>query len=75
VRILLISANTEKINILPIPLGLNYVAGAAQHKGHDVRVLDLMTHADSRVTISEGRISPNNSLLAPAFYMVEEIED
>jgi radical SAM superfamily enzyme YgiQ (UPF0313 family) len=52
-RILLISANTEKINILPIPLGLNCVAGAAQNRDHDVRMLDLMTHTDSRVTISE----------------------
>ena len=45
-RVLLISANTEKINILPAPLGLNYVAAAAQESDHDVRLLDLMSHAD-----------------------------
>lgn len=50
-RILFISANTEKINILPMPLGLAYVAAAAQNKGHDVRVLDLMAHPDSRLPI------------------------
>jgi len=52
-RVLLISANTEKINIVPIPLGLNYVAAATQSKGHDVRVMDLMAHADSRAAIRE----------------------
>ena len=52
-RVLLISANTEKINILPMPLGLNYVAAATQNKGHEVKVLDLMAHADSRLPIEE----------------------
>ena len=52
-RVLLISANTEKINILPMPLGLNYVAAAAQNKGHNVKVFDLMAHADSRLPIRE----------------------
>ncbi|MHB8908505.1 MAG: B12-binding domain-containing radical SAM protein [Syntrophales bacterium] len=46
-RVLLISANTEKINLVPLPLGLNCVAMAAQTSGHDVRVLDLMAEADS----------------------------
>ncbi len=36
-----------------MPLGLHYVAAAAQDKGHDVLTLDLMTHADFRLTISE----------------------
>jgi radical SAM superfamily enzyme YgiQ (UPF0313 family) len=52
-RVLLIAANTEKINVLPMPLGLHYVAAATQDKGHDVLMLDLMTHADFRLTISE----------------------
>ncbi|HUN56413.1 MAG TPA: radical SAM protein [Smithella sp.] len=52
-RVLLISANTEKISILPMPLGLNYVAAATRNKGHDVRVLDLMVHADFRLPVSD----------------------
>lgn len=52
-RIFLISANTEKINIVPMPLGLNYVAAATQDKGHDVLILDLMDHKDSRLSIRE----------------------
>ncbi len=42
-RVLLVSANTEQINILPIPLGLNCVAVAAREAGHEIRVLDLMS--------------------------------
>lgn len=52
-RVLLISANTEKINILPMPLGLLYVAASTINKGHDVRVLDLMTHEESWHPIRE----------------------
>jgi len=52
-RVLFISANTEKINLLPMPLGLAYVAAAAQNKGHDVRVLDLMAQPDSRLPIRD----------------------
>lgn len=52
-RVLLISANTEKINILPLPLGLNCVAVATRKAGHDVRLLDLMAENDNRLAISE----------------------
>lgn len=46
-KVLLISANTERINILPLPLGLICVAVAARNAGHDVKLLDLMAAADS----------------------------
>jgi radical SAM superfamily enzyme YgiQ (UPF0313 family) len=52
-RVLLISANTEKINILPLPLGLNCVAVATRNAGHDVRLLDLMAEKDNRLAIAE----------------------
>jgi radical SAM superfamily enzyme YgiQ (UPF0313 family) len=52
-RVLLISANTEKVNIAPMPLGLNYVAAATQNKGHNVLVLDLMGYADFQLPIRE----------------------
>lgn len=52
-KVLLISANTEKINILPLPLGLNYVAAATRNSGHDVTVLDLMTENNSQFIIKE----------------------
>jgi hypothetical protein len=52
-RVLLISANTERINIPPLPLGLSYVAAATRNGGHDVRVLDLMAEDDSESLIRE----------------------
>src|SRR4030042_4806845 len=46
VKALLISANTERINLVPLPLGLGCVAAATQSAGHDVRGLDLMREGD-----------------------------
>ncbi len=50
-KVLLISANTGRINITPLPLGLNCVAAAVRGAGHEVRMIDLMADGDSRVTI------------------------
>ena len=52
-RLLLISANTEQINILPLPLGLNCVAVAVRNAGHDVQLLDLMTGQDDDTAVTE----------------------
>ena len=52
-RVLLISANTERINILPLPLGLNSVAVAARNAGHDVELVDLMTEENTQSVIKE----------------------
>jgi radical SAM superfamily enzyme YgiQ (UPF0313 family) len=46
-KVLLISANTEKINLLPLPLGLGCVAAATKSAGHETMVLDLMADGDS----------------------------
>ncbi|NPU85512.1 MAG: radical SAM protein [Syntrophaceae bacterium] len=52
-RVLLISANTEQINILPLPLGLNCVAMAVRNAGHEVRLLDLMVERDYHSSVRE----------------------
>ena len=59
-NVLLISANTETTNMIPLPLGLNCVAVAARNAGHDVHVLDLMNAADhgERIRQSVHRIRP-----------------
>ena len=41
-KVLLISANTEKINMPTLPMGLGLVAAAAARAGHRVDFLDLM---------------------------------
>jgi len=50
-KVLLISANTEQINIVPLPLGLNCIAAAARNAGYDVKLVDLMTEKDNRLSI------------------------
>ena len=45
-KTLLISANTEQVNMAVMPLGLGCVAEAAQNAGHEVRLLDLMFEPD-----------------------------
>ena len=47
-RVLFISANTEKINMPTLPLGLACVATATRKSGHDVAMVDLMTEEDTR---------------------------
>ena len=41
-RVLLISANREEINMRTLPLGLACVAAATKKQGHEVTLLDLM---------------------------------
>jgi len=45
-RVLIIAANTERGNMITMPLGAGLVAGAARRAGHDVRFLDLLNCAD-----------------------------
>jgi radical SAM superfamily enzyme YgiQ (UPF0313 family) len=47
-KVLLISANTENLNMPTLPLGLACVAAATQKAGHDVHIVDLMTEQDVR---------------------------
>jgi len=50
-RVLLISANTERINLPTFPLGLACVAQAILKRGHRVECLDLMAEEDSEEAV------------------------
>jgi radical SAM superfamily enzyme YgiQ (UPF0313 family) len=52
-RILLISANREEINMLTWPLGLACVAAATQKAGHQVKLLDLIEADDPTAALNE----------------------
>ncbi len=52
-RVLLISANTERSGILPLPLGLACVAAACRKAGHEVVLLNLMFEGDTETLIRE----------------------
>jgi len=46
-RVLLISANTESINMPVIPVGLGAVAASTRNAGHEVELVDLMSASDT----------------------------
>ena len=52
-RVLLISSNTEQINMPVLPMGLASVAAATQEAGHEVKLLNLMLHGNSQELIEE----------------------
>ncbi|MFC1516716.1 B12-binding domain-containing radical SAM protein [Thermodesulfobacteriota bacterium] len=47
-KVLLISANTEQINMPVLPLGMAYVAAAVENAGHEVKTVNLMMAQDVR---------------------------
>ncbi len=51
-NVLLISANTERINLPTLPYGLALVAGAVRSAGHEVAMLDLLREANPRAAIA-----------------------
>jgi hypothetical protein len=52
-KVFLISANTEQINMPVLPLGLAYVAVAAANQGRTVKMLNLMMQTDTQKDLSE----------------------
>jgi radical SAM superfamily enzyme YgiQ (UPF0313 family) len=50
-KVLLISANTEQINMPVLPLGLACVAAAIDSQGHTVKLLNLMMQTDIQKTL------------------------
>ncbi len=55
-RVLLISANTEQINMPVLPIGLASVAAAIEKAGHDVKLVNLMTRENS-ISLLEAAIA------------------
>ena len=51
-RVLLISANTERINLPTFPLGLACVTQATMDQGHEVEWLDLMAEAEPEEAVT-----------------------
>jgi radical SAM superfamily enzyme YgiQ (UPF0313 family) len=52
-RVLLVSANTESINMPVIPVGLAAVAAATRNAGHRVELIDLLSVKDAGSAIKE----------------------
>jgi radical SAM superfamily enzyme YgiQ (UPF0313 family) len=60
-NVLLVSANTERINLPTLPYGLALVAGAVRAAGHTVAILDLRHETEPRAAIARAvtEIRPN----------------
>jgi radical SAM superfamily enzyme YgiQ (UPF0313 family) len=52
-RVLLVSANREEINMRTWPLGLACVAAAAEQAGHRVKLLDLFSETEPRSALEQ----------------------
>ena len=52
-KVLLISANTERITMQTVPLGLALVSAATKQAGHEVAFLDLLSAPDPRTAIQK----------------------
>jgi radical SAM superfamily enzyme YgiQ (UPF0313 family) len=62
-KVLLISANTEQINMPVLPLGLAYVAAAADSQGHTVKMLNLMMQTDTQKALHEAIVEFNPEII------------
>ena len=51
--VLLIAANTERMNMVPLPYGLGLVAAALRQAGHGVTLLDLMDCQDPDAAVRQ----------------------
>lgn len=60
-KVLLISANTEKINMTVLPLGMAFVVRAVEDAGHDVSQINLMAKPEALETIAKSiqKIQPD----------------
>jgi radical SAM superfamily enzyme YgiQ (UPF0313 family) len=54
-KVLLISENRCRDNLIPYPLGISYIAASAREAGHEVSGLDLMFH-DNHLAEVVGRV-------------------
>jgi radical SAM superfamily enzyme YgiQ (UPF0313 family) len=52
-KVLLISANTELINMPVLPMGMAFVARAAEDAGHEVSQINLMAEPEALKTLAE----------------------
>jgi radical SAM superfamily enzyme YgiQ (UPF0313 family) len=59
-KVLLISANTEEINMRALPWGMGCVASASRRAAHDVLLLDLLTERNPNAAVARaiGEFSP-----------------
>jgi len=71
-RVLLISANTEKINMPTLPMGLGCVAVTLQAAGHAVRFLDLMAVGTWQSLLREALVEPPPEIIGISIRNIDD---
>lgn len=71
-RVLLISANTETINMPILPMGLGCVAAALKDAGHDVRFLDLMAIESWRRLLTDVLADPAPEIIGISIRNIDD---
>ncbi len=86
-RVLLISANTESLNMPVLPLGMACVAAAVQNAGHLVQTVNLMMQKDVRTPIAQAiaSVSPDvigisvrnidDQFMETPFFMLDSVKE
>src|SRR5512136_1880360 len=71
-RVLLISANTERINLPTFPLGLASVAQATMDQGHEVEWLDLMAERDPESAVKRRMETLQPQVIGISFRYIDD---
>jgi radical SAM superfamily enzyme YgiQ (UPF0313 family) len=71
-RVLLISANTETINMPTLPIGLGCVAAALEEAGHAVRFLDLMAVGSWRPLLEDALADPAPEIIGISIRNIDD---
>ncbi len=71
-RILLLSANTERINMVTVPVGLGLVAAAARRAGHDVLFIDLLSAREPEIAVQEAVASHRPEVIGVSIRNIDD---
>ncbi|MEJ2039737.1 MAG: hypothetical protein P8X55_12520 [Desulfosarcinaceae bacterium] len=71
-QILLVSANTEKINMPTLPVGLGCVAASLEAAGHSVRFVDLMAVEDWRAALRGALAGPSPDVIGISIRNIDD---
>jgi radical SAM superfamily enzyme YgiQ (UPF0313 family) len=71
-RVLLISSNTERINMVTLPLGLGIVASATRRAGHEVAVVDALREPDPVIAIQRSITSFDPNVIGVSIRNIDD---
>lgn len=73
-RVLLVSANTERLNMPTLPVGLAWVAAAVRRAGHDVAFLDLMREEAPEAALADAVVEARPDVIGVSVRNIDDQE-